>query len=71
MSGTREVDRAIDGMVHAERALLAVPVDGVLARVLSDVTDLEDWEAAAACVDRLNDRLQLIRRALDERRQVA
>lgn len=67
----REVDRAIDGVVHAERALLCVPMDALIDLVLSDVTDLEDWDAATACVDRLNDRMQLIRAALDERRRAA
>lgn len=71
VSIVREVDRAIDGVVHAERALLCVPVDALIDRVLNDVTDLEDWDAATACVDRLNERMQLIRAALNERRRAA
>ena len=67
----RDVDRAIDGVAHAERALLCVPLDALIDLVLSDVTDLEDWDAATACVDRLNARMQLIRAALDDRRRAA
>lgn len=67
----RDVDRAIDGVVHAERALLCVPLDALIDLVLSDVTNLEDWDAATACVDRLNERMQLIRAALDDRRRAS